>query len=309
MRKLQLLLLPFILITSCSQEVEHPIADYTWPVVHCFLNFEDSVHYLRLGKTFSGPNPYVMMNNPDSLYYREANVYFDIVKNNHVVETIQLEVVDDLQRDPGVFPATPFRLYKTDHQIDPGSIDLRIELPEEKRYVAATIDVRGKPYFYSPEQGKKKMLEFYKKYATVIHWDGCGRCETTVRLWYLEFSENGVDTCKLDLTRNHADFEFKPDDWFNYMLYWIKDDYHVRTRVVISVDILAASGNRQYCSYDAGKDVAHDLIGKPYSNVTGAYGFVGSRASGGLFGYELNRQFLDSLANLPRLAKLKFVYY
>ena len=309
MRKLINISFFVCLFSSCSQEVEHPIASYTWPVVHCLLNFEDSAHYLRLGKTFSGSDLDAMVHNPDSLYYREANVYFDIVKNNQVIKTIQLEVVDDLRRDPGVFPATPFRLYKTDSVIEPGIIGLRIELPEENRYVAANIGVRGKPYFYSPKQGGKKMLEFYQKYPTRISWDGCGMCETTIRLWYLEFSENGVDTCKLDLTREHENFEFKPDDWFNYMLYWIKDDYRVRTRVVLGVDILAASGNGQLCGYDAGSQAPFDLIGKPFSNVTGAYGIVGSRASGGLFGYELNRQFLDSLANLPRLESLKFVYY
>jgi len=153
------------------------------------------------------------------------------------------------------------------------------------------------------------MLEFYQKYPTRIHWDGCGMCETTIRLWYLEFSENGVDTCKLDLTRGHENFEFKPDDWFNYMLFWIKDDYRVRTRVVLFVDILAAGISSPYGSSGGGNHAQFDLIGKPFSNVTGGYGIVTSRASGGLFGYELNRQFLDSLANLPRLARLKFVYY
>jgi len=251
-----------------------------------------------------------MIHNPDSLYFSEANVFFDIVKNNQVDKTIQLEVVDDLQRDPGVFPAIPFRLYKTDSLIEPGSIGLRIELPEENRYVAATIEVRDKPYFYYPETGKKKMLEFYQKYATRIYWDGCKKnVETTVRLWYLEFTENGVDTCKLDWTRQAVDFVLSADEWFEYMLYWIKDDYRVRSRKFLKVDILAAGGNYQYCRYQPGSYAPYDLIGKPYSNVTGAYGFVGSRTSGGIFDYELNNQFLDSLANLPWLEKLKFVYY
>lgn len=309
MRKLIIILPSLLLLSSCSQEVDHPIADYTWPVVHCLLNFEDSVHYLRLGKTFSGSDLDAMMHNQDSLYYREANVYFDIIKNNHVVETVQLEVIDELKRDPGVFPVTPFRLYKTDYQIDPGSIGLRIELPEENRYVATTIGVRGKPHFYYPEQGKKKMLEFYEEYPVRIYWDGCSISETTVRLWYLEHTENGIDTCKLDWTRNHKEFILWPDDWFDYMLYWIKDDYRVRGRTVVGVDILAAGGNVQWCQYGDSKDLTFDLIGKPFSNVTGAYGFVGSRSSGGIYGYELNHEFLDSLANLPRLEKLKFVHF
>ena len=309
MKKLIIILMSVLLFSSCSEEVENPIANFTWPAVHCLLNCEDSVHYLRLGKTFSGSDLDPMMRNPDSLYYREANVFFDIIKNNHVVETIQLEVEDGLQRDPGVFPATPFRLYKTDSVIEPGIIGLRIELPEENRYVAATIGVRGKPYFYSPEQDGKRVLEFYERYAVRIRWNGCKEsAETTVRLRYLEFTENGIDTCKLDWYRAHFDFVLTPDSWFDYMLYSIKDDYHVRSRKVVGVDIIAAGGNGQLCYYLAREDVVFDLIGKPFSNVTGAYGFVGSRSSGGLFDCELNSKFLDSLANSPRLERLKFVY-
>ena len=310
MRKLIFLLIPFYLLSSCSEEIDHPVADYCWPVVHCLLNYEDSVHYVRLGKTFSGPNPGEMIHNRDSLYFREANVYFDILQGNYVKETLKLEVCDDLERDPGVFPATPFRLYKTNHKIRPGTIKLRIEIPELNRFVAATIGVRGKPNFFQPEPDRKKILDFYASVVVGIAWDGYKNCsETTLRLWYLEITENGIDTCKLDWIRYNSTFVLDPNEWFEYMLYWIKDDYRVLARRLLTVDILASGGNGQWASYISGKDVVFDLISDPWSNVTGAYGFVGSRSSGGIYGYMPDRQFLDSLSNLPRLEKLKFVHY
>lgn len=308
MRRIFILVLTFLLLASCEEEIDHPIAEYTWPVVHCLLNFEDTVHYVRLGKTFSGPNVDDMMSNPDSLYFREANVYFDILEGNYTKETIKLEVCDDLERDPGVFPSTPFRLYKTDHKLNPGIIKLRIEIPEYNRYVMATIGVRDKPHFSSPDPELKKVLDFYEQVVVSIVWDGFQHCcETTLRLWYLEFSENGVDTCKLDWVRYNCSFVLEPNDWFDFMLYWIKDDYRVSARRILSVDILASGGNGAWDSYLTGKDVVFDLISDPWSNVTGAYGFVSSRASGGIYGYMPDREFLDSLTNLPRLERLKFV--
>ncbi len=308
MQKIIIPILTIVLFSSCSQEVENPIADYCWPVVHCLLNFEDSVHYVRLGKTFSGTHLDEMINNPDSLYFREANVFFDLYQNDYIAETIQLELTNELERDPGIFPAKPFPLYKTEHPIKPGKIGLRIEIPELDRYVATTINVRGKPYFYYPEPGRKKILDFYANTPDRIFWDGAGLSETTVRLWYLEITENGLDTCKLDWTRKNNDFILWPNDWFEYMLYWIKDDYHVLGRRVISVDILANGGDYRLSQYNAQKDLVFDLIGTPFSNVTGAIGFVGSRAYGGIYSYMPDRQFLDSLSFLPRLERLKFIY-
>ncbi len=292
------------MLFSCSEEVDHPIADYCWPVVHSFINFEDSVHYLRLGKTFSGSHFQETINNPDSLYFNNADVYFDLYHNDYITETIQLELTNEFVRDSGFFPSEPIPLYKTDYPIEPGRIGLRIALPELDRYIAATIMVRGKPRFSSPEPGHKKELNFYSKEHVRITWDGSGATKTTVRLWYLEITENGIDTCKLDWTRWHSNFILWENDWFNYMLYWIKDDYRVLGRRVIAVDILAEA----LVAYGAQKDLTFDLIGKPFSNLTGAYGYVGSWATGGIYGYLPNRIFLDSLSFLPRLERLKFIH-
>jgi len=310
MRRIYLLILPLVIFTSCSTEVVNPIAAYTWPVVQCLINYEDSVHYVRLGKTFSGSDFETIIQNPDSLYYKKANVYFDIVENDHVIETFQLAVTDELQRDPGFFPETPFRLYKTDSALSPDSITLRIELPDENRYVLAGINIRGKPHFSSPDPRLNKLLDFYEDEVVRISWYGCDElAETIVRLWYLEHTENGIDTCQLDWAREGNSFVLDPNKWFDFMLFGIKDDYRVLARSLLKVDILVSAGNYQWCEYHTQQDFTFDLIGEPYSNVSGAYGFVGSRASGGIYGYTPDREFLDSLANLPRLAKLKFVYY
>lgn len=308
MRKPLLLIISIIILISCSQEVENPIADYCWPVVHCLLDADDSVHYLRLGKTFSGTAVKEMIHNEDSLYFKEANVYFDIYHGDFISETIQLEAVKDMERDPGIFPATPFLLYKTDYPIKPGGIGLRIEIPELNRYVKAGIAVRGRPYFSSPPAWTK-IIDFSKDGSVRITWNGYEHVrKTTIRLWYLEFTENGTDTCKLDWTREHSDFLLLRNDLLNYMLYWIKEDMQVLARRVLWVDILASGGNYQWYDYMDKKDVVFDLIGRPYSNLTGAYGFVGSRANGGIFKYVLDNQFLDSLAYLPRMAGLKFIH-
>lgn len=310
MRTNLILILSVILMCSCEQEIDHPIAEYCWPVVHCLINFEDSVHYLRLGKTFSGPAVEEMINNIDSLYFKEANVYFDFYKNGNFIKTIQLELTDDLERDPGTFPPTPFRLYKTDHPIKTDTIVLRIEIPELNRYVKGEIRVRDKPHFDFPDPEYNKLLDFYKEMPVRIKWNGYKHvAKTTLRLWYAEKTANGTDTCKLDWIRYHSDFILLPEDWFDVILWGIQVDNQVVSRRVLSVDILAEGGNSQYSNYLDKKDIVFDLIGKPFSNIIGAYGFVGSRAVGGTYGYFPDREFMDSLCYSPRTEKLKFIHW
>ena len=307
MRKVIFILLVFF-VFSCEEDIEHPVAKETWPVVHCLLDADDSVQYLRLGKTFSGTDFEGMISNSDSLYFRDASVYFDFSELGGKQAIVRLEPSDEMERQPGVFPVKPFRLYKTNYPIEPGAINLRIEIPEINRFVKATIGVRSKPVFKYPNPRFKKMLDFYEEEHVRIQWDGYENvCETTVRLWYLETREDGSDTCKLDWTRYSFDFVLFASDWIDYMLYWIKDDYHVRARRVLSVDILATGGNYQLDRYLTYKDWTIDLIDKPYSNLINAYGIVASRASGGLFDYLPDQQFVDTLAFSQRTQRLKFV--
>lgn len=307
MRRLILFILTLHLLTFCSQEVENPIAEYCWPVVHCLLDADDSIHYLRLGKTFSGSDVDEMIHNRDSLYFSDAKVHFDIYEDDFIIETIQLEEDETLERDPGILPLNPFVLYRTDCDIRPGKIGLRIEIPEINKYVIGSIFVRGKPNFYAPLEGSMT-LDLDEDDGAQIGWNGYKLVsETTVRLWYLEFTDNEKDTCHLDWTRYAHKFRLMPNDYFNFIDYSIKQDNQVKGRQVLWVDILASGGNFQWFLYLDQKDVVFDLIGKPYSNITGAYGFVGSRASGGLYRYSLNSEFLESLANLPSLSHLKFI--
>lgn len=296
-----------ILVSSCENEVDHPVADASWPVVHCLLNIDDSVHYLRLGKTFSGNDFHGMIHNPDSLYYNDAKVFFDLYNDGYVA-SVQLEMTDELERDPGIFPPAPFRLYKTSFPIKYGDISLRIEIPDINWFVKGTIWVRSKPIFEYPNPKFKKILDFFEEVPVRIKWDGHKNvCETTVRLRYLETSENGRDTCQLDWTRYSFNFVLLGQEWMDYMLYWIKDDYRVISRRVLGIDILASGGDKHWKDYLTYKDWVIDLIDQPYSNLINAHGFFGSRASGGLYDYMPDQEFIDSLAFSPRMEKLKFV--
>ena len=77
-RNLLILVLVSQLI-ACEEDVVSPVAEAPYPVVHCILNRNDTAHYVRLTKTFSGARDALeMAQDLDSLYFKEAYVYFEM---------------------------------------------------------------------------------------------------------------------------------------------------------------------------------------------------------------------------------------
>ena len=309
MEKLLYICILALLLLSCEEDIEHPLAEQSWPVVHCLLDADDSVHYLRLGKTFSGMGLNEVLQDPDTLYYSDALVFFDFFGTGGGLLSVQLEPTEELERAPGIFPASPHRLYKTNYPIPHGrGIAVRIELPEINWYVKGTVWVRSQPRFKYPNPEYKKVLDFYEEEHVRIEWNGFPKvCETTVRLKYLEITENGMDTCHLDWTRYSYNFVLLGEEWIDFMLYMIKEDRHVLVRRILGIDILASGGNEQCADYLVYKDWVIDLIDKPYSNLINAHGILASRASGGLYNYLPDQEFIDTLAHSAKTERLKFV--
>lgn len=286
------------------------MADHTWPVIHALLSYQDTVHYVHVGKTFSGSDVEAMVDNQDSLYFSDAEVYMDVREGEFRTHTVRLERIDTLIRDPGVLPPSPYTVYLTSEPLEALSVVIRVVIPSMNHYVRAGVNVRGAPCFTWPEQGGAKQLDFYEEYPVRIQWDGVKLVsETIIRLWYAEQTVNGIETKKLDWVWTDFDFILEPNRWFDLMLYSLKNNDRILARKFLSVDILASGGNWQWGEYVSRRDLVFDLISQPFasSTISGAYGFVGSRASGGLFGWSVDQEFLDSLSWSPRVAGLKFV--
>jgi len=295
--------------TSCEEDVISPVADHTTPVVHCLLNVRDSVHYLRLTKTFSGSaDARQMAQNPDSVYFIEAHVYFDLWDKHFVFHTIELEPTTALQRDPGIFMTQPFLLYKTDFPLRPGSIRVRIEIPEIETIVIGDLYLIGSPGFTAPDPKQKKVLSFYEDEPVRIIWGGILNVSLTIiRLNYLEVTDSSVDTCHLDWVRKSSNFVIVPEDYLDFIGSWIKDRPEVNYRKITDIDILISTGNEQYRNYQKYHDWSIDILEKPYSNLVNGYGILAGWGNNELMGYLPNQKFIDSLLVYPKTKYLKFV--
>jgi hypothetical protein len=302
-RYLPAVLLAFSFLTGCEEDVYMPVAQSSYAVVYFIVDKNDTAHYVRLTKTFSGPvDAYVMAQNPDSLYYKNARVFAEVTG-----KTVELELTEEVERDPGIFFSDYSLLYKTTYPLC-GEVRIHIYLPDDGLEVLGSTSIMDDPVFEAPDPAKKKELSFYEDKNVTILWNGTkSTCQTTLRIKYLEITDSGMDSCHLDWIRKSADFAILPQDLLDYLNNWIRDRSDVRYRKMLGMDILVATGNSQMADYMKFKDWSIDYIDTPYSNLVNAYGLVAARTRGELLDYKFNQKFIDTLVNNSKTEHLKFV--
>jgi hypothetical protein len=109
------LLAGFILLNSCSNDLDVAAPWKDIPVVYGLLNIKDGAHYIRVEKAFLDPtaNAFDIARNPDSLYYDNATVQLQRVSNGQVFTLQRVDGDQEgLPREPGVFAESPNYLYK-----------------------------------------------------------------------------------------------------------------------------------------------------------------------------------------------------
>ncbi|MEA1875546.1 MAG: hypothetical protein U9N86_01665 [Bacteroidota bacterium] len=167
-------------LSACSDELEL-VADSGYsPVVYCILNPDDSVHYLRIGKSYLAFDD-VRENPPhsDSLVYHE-DFYAYLAENIHGEQgdIYYFEPSDKYVRDSGFFNTENLELLKVKCQLKVGSeYSLYIYSPELPKLIVGStyiippvkilepVYMPGREITILPEQGYNLRWTHPSKYA------------------------------------------------------------------------------------------------------------------------------------------------
>lgn len=99
-------------LTSCNEELDFTGTSVQSPVIYCLLNANDSVHYVKITRTFSGANnAQEVAQIADSSYFNTVEVKIQEVIANQVTRTWILDDTLITTKDPGAFYAPDQRLY------------------------------------------------------------------------------------------------------------------------------------------------------------------------------------------------------
>jgi len=203
-------MLPGIMIfTGCGNEVEISAPYKDIPVVYCILNPGDSVHYLRLEKSFNGEaNAYEMAQQADSIYYPDAEVYLERWSDNKMQEQFNMIPVTIAPRINGVFAEDPNRLYATSSELIPNNeYRLNIRIPSTGAEISARTHLVNDFRIIKPEYYRKSLPFSSYGNNTIVEWVTARYTRAfhlQIRFHYLEI--NGEDTVRNTAYWNIANF-------------------------------------------------------------------------------------------------------
>lgn len=311
---------------SCANDllVMAPYKDI--PIVYCILNPKDSVHYLRLEKSFMGEdNAYEMARQPDSIYYPGATVNLERWADGEKKEEAALELVWRPVRDSGIFANDPNFLYQTRAPLKINSeYRLNISIPSTGALISASTHTVNDFKVIKPETFKKNLpFSSYDNYQTV-EWISSPFTRVyhlTIRFHYLEVKS--ADTVFLTADWNLGQYvtqsgvggeimtaEILQRDFYKWLGSKLTRPSENIQRLANkkAIDFIFTVGGEELYTYmEVYKEDAGILKEKPvFTNIVNGIGLFSSRFEQSVAGKSLSDHSIDSLAYGMYTKELRF---
>lgn len=301
---------------SCANDLV-VMAPYTgMPVVYCILNQKDSVHYLRLEKSFLGEdNAYEMARQTDSIYYPGASVFLERWADGEIKEQMAMKRIQNPVRDSGIFTNDPNYLYQTSSTIKGNSeYRLNISIPSTGAKITAITHTVNDFKVIKPESYKKNLpFNSYDNYFTV-EWLAAPYTRIyhlMIRFHYLEVKNS--DTVNLTADWNIGDFvsksgiggedmqvEILQRNFYKWLGNKLKQPASNVLRLADkkAVDIVYTVGGEElYTFMEIYKEDTGTLTEKPvFTNIINGIGLFSARFEQSILGKSLSGHSIDSLA-------------
>jgi len=301
---------------SCANDLV-VMAPYTgMPVVYCILNQKDSVHYLRLEKSFLGEdNAYEMARQTDSIYYPGASVFLERWADGEMKEQLAMERIQYPVRDSGIFTNDPNYLYQSTALIR-GNAEYRlnISIPSTGAKITASTHTVNEFKVIKPESYKKNLpFSSYDNYFTV-EWltaPYTSIYHLMIRFHYLEVKNS--DTVNLTADWNIGDFVSKSGtggenmqvDILQRNFYkWLGNKLKQPESNILrladkkAIDIVYTVGGEELYTYmEIYKEDTGTLTERPvFTNIINGIGLFSARFEQSVIGKSLSGHSVDSLA-------------
>jgi hypothetical protein len=313
-------------LASCTNDlvVIAPYRDI--PVVYCVLNPNDSVHYLRLEKSFIGEaNAFDMAQETDSIYYPGATVFLERWAGNEMKERVEFERAPLAPRDPGIFTENPNYLYRSAAPVKASSeYRLNISIPSTGAQVTAgTYTISGFKVI-RPEAYKKNLpFSSYDNYLSV-EWLSAPYTRIynlVIRFHYLEVKLADTVNLTADWQIGHfvsesgvggevMDADILQRNFYKWLGNKLKEPPATIHRLADkkAIDFIFTVGGEELYTYmEIYKEDIGILKEKPvFTNIVNGIGIFSSRLQQTVGGKSLSDHSIDSLAYGIYTKKLRF---
>ncbi|MCC7302973.1 MAG: DUF4249 family protein [Bacteroidia bacterium] len=313
-----IVLISSTLFLSCKNDLE-VIAPYQEQIVsYCLLDPFDSVHYVKVTKSFLGNmDAYQMAAYFDSVNFRpgEITVTIEKMQGENVLQSIPLFIDSTLPRDSGVFSFPKQYLYKTNTAIsgDGSEYRLKVRKNEDGKEVRSRAKTVEPITVVSPLPNQSLNLWGSFPYKSKFRSARNGKLfALTVRIHFKEkfvFDTTQVSTRYIDLRfSNHTASNLEGGEEFSEILdretFYktignhpdIADNPNI-VRQFLYLEFIFSAAAIDFSNYLEVVSAANATFGeKPvYSNIEGGYGLFSTRRTQRMPNIGLNAQSLDSL--------------
>lgn len=278
----------FLFLISCEQNVVVEADLDDMPVVYCVLDVNDSIHYLRLTKSFAGnQDAYDLLYDPGNMQYENVDAYMQEFVDDAFVQTFHFEPSALAEKDSGLFPFVPNSIFQLEAQLNAKArYDLYVHLEEDSIQLSSSTHLvqhfrmdeikevfvsETQPYLLkwtSPVNGKYYELKIL--YYLLRNYDVALSHETVDMIF-------GASTSFNNEGGERMNFKFP----FSSYLY-INDEYLSDTIVQTTlerIDLIFTATTEELLVYrnSASATNSEMVERKPFTNINNGKGIFSSR--------------------------------
>ena len=323
-----------IFCASCESELIIMTPDFQpTPVIYGLLDPFDSIQCIRVQRSFQILDKEgAMLNDSDSLYFKNVDVWVRGLTNNEMVWEYNL-VKTDAIKDSGRFTGNKHHVYQIldtfpisiigasmrqagipdveKLRLDIDILELDVHLSAESPIFSPVVII-GSP--------SSRTASVYGSSATMFTYftqslDKTAKCnygEIEFTVHFVETTDNGSYDRDISWHTTNGfsgGYILTPENFFNRILRELSGADSANVRVFRDFDIKTTLAQQDFGDYHSNISPWEGIIEYPISGIENAYGYFFTKTTGTLMSIGLDRKSLDSLCNSPNWSHLKFKHW
>jgi len=307
-----------LILCACSEEIDLVSEGEAIPVVYAIFDASDSIHTVRLSKSFADEmSVESMINNPAYLYYDQARITMN-KKNSTKKYTFLLN--ESIPRQQGYFPDSPNPVYQLEQKLDPGLYTLNIDTGDGTSPININTHLISDLIVAYPGKASKRIY-FYDDPVLFI-WlpsSDAYSYEIAFTLIYEEKHQSNklqrksvtysrrVFKEELEWMQDRYKAHIYSDPVYSYFGLQIHEDDMVEYRKPIELILTISSADQDLTRYLRNVSPDIDTRNAANGNLENAIGIVASKFSCKFPNMQLASKAMDSLRSGRFTKDLKFV--
>jgi hypothetical protein len=321
-----------VIVCGCTTDLEINNGHPTVPVVYAIINPYDTIHYVRVQKTFiiNRKEDWIVLN-PDSLQFRNVEVFL-IGKMGDSVKWTEQFTETTVLKDTGFFPQGNYQGFILNHRLPinaskpEAGIDARPDIDSlvlEVRVHDLDLITRATSKVFWPANiinyKSRYLIYVYGSYPSVYAISVGGETEGSgaygyqqidFKVHYKEYYRNSFAVKEISWNTHEGwdenSYFITPTRLFNPIKLHLSKNDSVEYRKLDSIDIALLRPSKFFNNYWYVREHWEENDRLPYTNFDRSYGMFFTIARDEWTGMKLNWEAMDSLCNGYNYKEMKF---